>query len=144
MTPTANAHERNTIVARLTLPVPPVSTHRVSKRRHTLLHNTVPPVHHEDQSTPPPHIPIGTLFSNGEMGQDHFKCLAPGCFNKTFRRAGELRRHHKTTHAAAGGKPRFWCPVEGCKRSRVGGKAFPRKDKMHDHLGRVHASIVRA
>jgi hypothetical protein len=85
---------------------------------------------------------MGTLFSNGDTSQDHFKCLAPGCFNKTFRRVVELRRHHMTKHAAVGTKPRFWCPVEGCKRSKMGGEAFPRKDKMHDHLERVHASIV--
>ncbi|OAK97843.1 hypothetical protein IQ06DRAFT_205185, partial [Phaeosphaeriaceae sp. SRC1lsM3a] len=89
------------------------------------------------------HIAIGVVLSNGRKGQDRYKCHAPGCFDKTFGRITELKRHHACKHAAAGRKPQFWCPVEGCGRSKAGmGQAFPRKDKMVDHLSRVHASVV--
>jgi hypothetical protein len=89
------------------------------------------------------HVAIGMIFSNGEVGQDQYRCTAPGCHNKTFGRLAELKRHHAGKHAAAGRKPQFWCPVEGCERSRAGqGEAFPRKDKMFDHLSRMHPDVV--
>jgi hypothetical protein len=147
MAATRTTHEPNTAVSFLLSPRSLISPNRISKPRlsqlrHHSLRNTTPPASHDRQPTPAHHVPNGTIFSNGDTSQDHYKCSAPGCFNKVFRRASELRRHHKTKHAAVGMKPLFWCPVEGCKRSKAGGESFPRKDKMHDHLERVHASIV--
>jgi hypothetical protein len=38
---------------------------------------------------------------------------------------------------------RFWCPVDECVRSKEEhGRTFPRKDKMVDHLMRVHGDKV--
>jgi hypothetical protein len=89
------------------------------------------------------HVAIGKIFSNGETGQDQYRCVVPGCNNKTFGRLAELKRHHAGKHAAVGRKPQFWCPVKGCERSRAGqGEAFPRRDKMFDHLSRMHPDIV--
>ncbi|KAF2033183.1 hypothetical protein EK21DRAFT_59426, partial [Setomelanomma holmii] len=86
---------------------------------------------------------IGVVLSNGNIGQDHFKCHAPGCFDKTFGRLAELKRHHKCKHETLARKPQFWCPVGNCDRSKSGaGGSFPRKDKMMDHLSRKHADIV--
>ncbi|KAF2820687.1 hypothetical protein CC86DRAFT_387145 [Ophiobolus disseminans] len=91
----------------------------------------------------PAHVAIGIILSNGETGQDQYQCHAPDCFNKTFGRIAELKRHHAGKHAAVGRKPQFWCPINECERSKTGqGEAFPRKDKMFDHLSRAHANIV--
>jgi hypothetical protein len=54
----------------------------------------------------------------------------------------ELKRLRATKHGGPVGKS-FWGPVDGCDRSKRGWKgAFPRKDKMFDHLERVHGDVV--
>jgi hypothetical protein len=53
-------------------------------------------------------------------------CSSPGC-GKTFRRAGDCRRH-MLKH----GPPRFICPLNGCTMP------FTRADKLRDHLRQGH------
>jgi hypothetical protein len=75
---------------------------------------------------------IGTALKNGK-----FKCILERCARKTFKRQAELRRHYKTIHAAQ--KPEFWCNVLSCDRSvAAGGRPFHRKDKLQDHVQRMH------
>ncbi|KAH3927021.1 hypothetical protein HBI04_057460 [Parastagonospora nodorum] len=112
---------------------PSSSSHRVSKQRQRSSHSQ-----YARSAT------IGVVLDTDQPGQNQYKCNAPTCFNKTFGRLAELKRHHKCKHAVAGRRPQFWCPVEGCVRSKTGqGGAFPRKDKMVDHLSKVHASVVQ-
>jgi hypothetical protein len=90
-----------------------------------------------------PHVSIGMILSNGETGKDQYTCHVPTCINKIFGRLAELKRHHAGKHAAVAKRPQFWCPVTGCDRSKNGvGHAFPRKDKMVDHLSRMHGDVV--
>ncbi|KAF2824778.1 hypothetical protein CC86DRAFT_266303, partial [Ophiobolus disseminans] len=66
-----------------------------------------------------------------------FKCLEQRCSRKTFNRQAELRRHYDTTHAPR--KPEYWCRVASCQRSHAnGGYPFPRRDKLRDHMRKVH------
>ena len=75
---------------------------------------------------------IGTFRHNGK-----FKCIEPRCARKTFNRQAELRRHYDTIHAPR--KPEYWCRVATCPRSRAnGGYPFPRRDKLRDHMRKVH------
>ena len=70
----------------------------------------------------------------------HVCNIAP-CNGATFGRRHELCRHHASAHDVH--NARFWCPIDGCDRSKMdGGRAFPRKDKMVDHLMRVHGDRV--
>jgi hypothetical protein len=70
----------------------------------------------------------------------HVCNIAP-CYGATFGRRHELRRHHASKHSLLNAC--FWCPVDGCDRSKMeGGRAFPRKDKMVDHLMRIHGDRV--
>ena len=121
-----------------------IHNHRISK--HSLLqssptrqYNTVLQYGRQSQ-----HIMIGFIFGNGEASEDQYKCRAPACSRLTFGRLAELKRHNACRHGGHDGKlPQFWCPVEKCERSKTGqGGAFPRKDKMFDHLSRMHANIV--
>ncbi|KAH7394375.1 hypothetical protein BKA66DRAFT_400147, partial [Pyrenochaeta sp. MPI-SDFR-AT-0127] len=82
---------------------------------------------------------IGTILSNGVSRHEKYKCYQPACSGLTFGRLAELKRHHATRHE----RPKFFCPVDGCERSlKNGGRGFPRKDKMVDHLERKHADKV--
>ncbi|KAJ4361912.1 hypothetical protein N0V83_010853 [Neocucurbitaria cava] len=77
-------------------------------------------------------ILIGSVFRDGKL-----KCCFPDCFDKSFGRQAELRRHYDTSHAVY--KPEFWCPVTTCGRSALfGRKPFPRKDKLMDHVESMH------
>ncbi|CAN9313271.1 unnamed protein product [Alternaria sp. RS040] len=68
-------------------------------------------------------------------------CTIASCRGASFSRAHELRRHNASRHDFD--NPRFWCPIGECGRSRKdGGRGFPRKDKMVDHLMRVHGDKV--
>lgn len=82
----------------------------------------------------PRHVAIGMIFSNGEAGQDQYKCAAPGCHNQTFGRLAELKRHHAGKHAAISRRPHFWCPVEDCERSKTG--------QERRFQGRIRCSII--
>ena len=85
---------------------------------------------------------IGLILSHGIPRHDKYKCHIPNCTGvKTFSRLVDLKRHNAFKHNRQGA--RFWCPVDGCDRSlKSEGRAFPRKDKMYDHLERVHADKV--
>lgn len=53
---------------------------------------------------------------------------------KTFGRAAELRRHNMSFHDSK--TPEFYCDVPGCSR---GIEPFARKDKLRDHMDKMHA-----
>jgi hypothetical protein len=86
---------------------------------------------------------IGFILSNGGTSRnDRYKCHMLDCARTTtFKRLADLKRHHASVHNAQG--VRLFCPVDGCERSmKIGGRGFPRKDKMVDHLERAHADKV--
>lgn len=89
------------------------------------------------QNPAQPHVPIGTVLSNGDASQDRYQCHYSTCSHISFGRTAELRRHNKCQHSSGESRPQFWCPEDGCERSRVG-EAFTRKDKMRDHYARIH------
>ncbi|KAI9684548.1 MAG: hypothetical protein M1822_005636 [Bathelium mastoideum] len=63
------------------------------------------------------------------------RCEWPGC-NVTFSRPYERDRHVQSQHLGQG---QVWCSVSGCKRSvACGGKPFPRRDKLNEHVRRMH------
>jgi hypothetical protein len=96
-----------------------------------------------DMETLPEHTIVGLILSNGISRQDKYKCHVPSCSSPTFKRLVDMKRHYASRHDRH--NARFWCPVDGCGRSiKCGGRAFPRKDKMIDHLERVHADKVGA
>jgi hypothetical protein len=111
----------------------------VAPGRMPPLHAIAPtPIDHDAN---PAHTIIGYILSNGITRHDRFKCRQPSCSGVTFKRIQDLKRHNNTHHSRHAG--RFWCPVDGCARSmKSGGNPFPRKDKMIDHLERVHADKV--
>ncbi|KAF2121196.1 hypothetical protein BDV96DRAFT_205778 [Lophiotrema nucula] len=85
----------------------------------------------------PSHTIIGLILSDEDFRNDHYRCPIKSCAGLTFSRPAELKRHHRTQHT----EPHFYCPVAGCQRSRGGYKgAFPRKDKLKDHVQRVHST----
>ena len=61
-------------------------------------------------------------------------CTHPGC-TATSARLRDLQRHMKK-HSP----PQHDCPVNGCDRK--GDNAFPRKDKLRDHLRQKHKMAV--
>jgi hypothetical protein len=85
---------------------------------------------------------IGLIFSALRqvlIGSDRF---AHSCKHKAFTRWYDLRRHYAGTHSNDG--PAFWCHVDGCERSEIqGGRAFPRKDKLSDHVRKAHRGDER-
>ncbi|KAF2821707.1 hypothetical protein CC86DRAFT_386092 [Ophiobolus disseminans] len=56
--------------------------------------------------------------------------------SKTFGRSVDLRRHMLSRHEEL---LQFWCKVPHCTR---GGRPFPRKDKLADHVRKVHSGSV--
>ena len=83
---------------------------------------------------------VALRTSRPQRPRTHVCDIAP-CNGVTFGRGPELRRHHASVHDVR--NARFWCPIDRCNRSRMeGGRAFPRKDKMMDHLMRVHGDRV--
>jgi hypothetical protein len=84
---------------------------------------------------------IGEVHRDQENSAYFFKCCNTKCNHKTFRRMYDLARHHDGAHATGG--PAFWCEADGCERSAVqGGRSFPRKDKLHDHVRKMHHDMV--
>jgi hypothetical protein len=79
---------------------------------------------------------IGTVYSTDTTDAFVFRCGFSACANQSFNRWYDLKRHHDGAHAAA--KPDFWCHVVDCDRSMIGGRSFPRKDKLHDHVRKMH------
>ena len=79
--------------------------------------------------------------ASGSLRLRRHVCNIAPCKDATFGRGPELRRHHASVHDAH--NARYWCPIDGCDRSKMeGGRGFPRKDKMIDHLMRVHGDRV--
>jgi hypothetical protein len=99
---------------------------------------------HPSPTTPPtraerPNRMIGNIYRQDDSDEYIFMCHSPSCNHKTFTRWYDLRRHHDGTHSNEG--PTFWCQVNGCECSNVeGGRAFPRKDKLNDHVRKMHRS----
>jgi uncharacterized C2H2 Zn-finger protein len=95
-------------------------------------HNAVAPAVPQPSpalTAPPPAVPIpaqtgSQRHQKKQVRDERLKC-PEGC-EKTFRRAGDYRRHLKM-HAT----PMYRCPVNGCD------KKFHRKDKAFDH-SKVH------
>jgi hypothetical protein len=74
-------------------------------------------------AAPPPAAPIAAPTP---ASSNRSACTYPSC-GKTFRRAGDCRRH-MLKH----GPPRFICPLNGCTMP------FTRADKLRDHLRQGH------
>jgi len=74
-------------------------------------------------------------------GRLMFVCSEPQCYGRTFGRRQELVRHYNGAHAPPDAGNMFWCAVPGCDR---GVRPFPRKDKLNDHVRKVHMSMVEA
>jgi hypothetical protein len=115
---------------------PPLNLrHRITKGRGNSAHFI-------DNDTPPhvstaPLTVIGIILSNGGPRADRYQCHVRGCSGMIFNRLADLKRHHSNRHAR--NRLEFWCPVQGCQRSKGGdGIAFPRKDKRDEHVHRVH------
>ncbi|TQV93273.1 Zinc finger domain-containing protein, C2H2-type [Cordyceps javanica] len=65
--------------------------------------------------------------------KDH-KCHYPGC-GKGFGTKTHLQRHINDRHEK---KKKFHCSMEGCDYSKLGGRAFPRKDNWKRHMMKIH------
>jgi hypothetical protein len=86
---------------------------------------------------------IGNIYRNEDTGAYFYQCCNRRCSDRSFRRLYDLGRHHDGRHSSEG--PRFWCIVPGCDRSAaVGGRSFPRKDKLSDHVRKVHGAVPQA
>ena len=59
---------------------------------------------------------------------DSLSCDFKGCGAGPFKRYPDLERHQRN-HSS---KYRFECPAQGCRF--IGEKAFPRKDKLREHI----------
>jgi hypothetical protein len=86
--------------------------------------------------TTAPGVLIGTVYSTDKTDDFVFRCGFLTCVNRSFKRWYDLKRHHDGAHAVT--KPAFWCHVGDCERSAIGGRSFPRKDKLHDHVRKMH------
>jgi hypothetical protein len=84
---------------------------------------------------------LGTICSVfRRVGSDDmlFRCLVSEC-HRNYSRWHDFLRHYNGAHAVE--KKTFWCPKDGCARSRTGGSySFPRKDKLKDHLRQAHGT----
>lgn len=98
------------------------------------------PTHRFAPIRPQP-IAIGIVYSTSDADAFIFKCFHEACRPKSFGRWYDLRRHYEGKHAAE--TPQFWCTVKGCERSDgPGGRSFPRKDKLGEHVRKVHAGFA--
>ncbi|KAF2125840.1 hypothetical protein P153DRAFT_94865 [Dothidotthia symphoricarpi CBS 119687] len=83
-------------------------------------------------------VKIATVYSPGSSSTAVFSCQSPGCAGRTFSRWPDFKRHYDGAHALE--KTIYWCHVSECERSEADGKSpFPRKDKMKDHVRKVHS-----
>lgn len=83
-----------------------------------------------------PTLMIGYMYGTADLETLVFKCSMPECDGTTFKRWFELKRHYNGAHAEEGEV--HWCGVVGCQRNEADGRPFPRKDKLKDHLRKVH------
>ncbi|OAL52888.1 hypothetical protein IQ07DRAFT_584890 [Pyrenochaeta sp. DS3sAY3a] len=80
---------------------------------------------------------IGYVHKSTNPDSVFFKCSHSSCKDTTFGRLYEVRRHYWSVHKTR--EEDFWCSAPGCKRSEaMGGKAFPRKDKLAEHVQKMH------
>ncbi|KAH7350403.1 hypothetical protein BKA66DRAFT_476284 [Pyrenochaeta sp. MPI-SDFR-AT-0127] len=78
------------------------------------------------------------MYSTSSPRKYLYECSFPQC-GRTFGRAVDFDRHFNGAHASEEEKMVFWCPIIGCNRSeKEGNRAFPRKDKVGDHLRQAH------
>lgn len=110
---------------------------------------TLPPSVHHFQPTyhftpiQTHHLAIGTIYSTSDADTFVFKCFHEACHPKSFGRWYDFKRHYNGAHAVE--VPQFWCAVDGCERSdRPGGRSFPRKDKLREHVRKVHVGFALA
>jgi hypothetical protein len=83
---------------------------------------------------------IGNVYRANATGTYLFQCCHRACSHTSFRRVYDVSRRHDSKHATA--RPQFWCTVGGCDRSAVvGDRPFPRKDKLKDHVRKVHGGM---
>jgi hypothetical protein len=86
---------------------------------------------------------IGNVYREDESGIFFYQCCHRSCSHTSFRRIYDVGRHHNSKHKHATAGPHFWCTVDGCDRSAVmGGRSFPRKDKLNDHVRKMHRGFV--
>jgi predicted RNA-binding Zn-ribbon protein involved in translation (DUF1610 family) len=85
----------------------------------------------------------------------YYDCPNAGCSFKSPRR-DNLARHQrqcdkapvpsedlKSSTSEPTSRLQFWCPVTDCERSAViGGRPFPRKDKMKEHALKIHGTEI--
>ncbi|KAH7136016.1 hypothetical protein B0J11DRAFT_176984 [Dendryphion nanum] len=93
------------------------------------------------QQSSPKQDQIGVILSHPEIRKDLYACCMPQCSSKSFSRIQELKRHYRGKHSNY--KREYWCQAPGCERSETkGDRPFPRKDKLADHVERVHKSAT--
>lgn len=122
------------------LPEPMSSMRPVQVMKHNYHDHLLPksPSPYLNPSLIPQPTIIGVFLSNGIARHDQYRCHVLTCSGATFGRLADLKRHAASRHER---NARFWCPVDGCERSmKIGGRSFPRKDKMMSHLESVHAA----
>lgn len=102
----------------------------------------IPLQHYAPIAATTEYIVIGMILSNGTPRDHQYKCHFDACSGTTFRRLADLKRHHTVHHSTA--PPQFWCDVPWCERSvERGNRPFARRDKLVDHVVRVHERTLR-
>ncbi|KAH7070543.1 hypothetical protein BKA63DRAFT_493567 [Paraphoma chrysanthemicola] len=89
-----------------------------------------------------PNILVGSVYTTNEPEAHVFRCSNFACRSKSFGRWAELKRHYNAAHAVT--PVIYWCEVGGCERSEgMGDRPFPRKDKLGDHVEKIHGASGR-
>jgi hypothetical protein len=110
---------------------PPSPSHSVPKRRRR---RSGHPADNESE------LIIGHLTVNAK-----FKCSFSNCYDLSYGRQADLRRHYDHQHADR--RLEFFCTFDGCTRSKnpagkSKGKSFgSREDKMKEHYRNVHDKL---
>ena len=94
-----------------------------------------------DYSEFAPTVHIGTIEGTADLKTIAFRCSAPACNGGTFSRWHELKRHFNGSHTIQGVGEEFWREIPQCERNKCGGRPFPRKDKLIDHVRKVHVFL---
>lgn len=81
---------------------------------------------------------LSNVRSSGPSASKTIVCSHPGCEGGSFGRITELTRHEKTFHNDSGGK--IPCPASGCPRGLARPYPAARKDKLKEHVQRMHKS----
>jgi len=93
----------------------------------------------------PPNAPtintLGTIEGTNNLGMLVFRCSMPSCIDETFNRWQDFTRHYNGAHVAEDAGDRFWCQVPDCERAV---RPFPRKDKLNDHVRKMHMSVIES